>query len=132
MTAEAGFLGFLLLTLALLAAVVATGLRARRRWHLSFVACTLAALGTTIYYAKQMGAHYDIRAAGWITPVHLALAKLTTLAYLAPLTTGALTLRDPRWRPRHRRLAFTVLFLTVMTAVTGTWMLLASPHRPAS
>ena len=126
MTAERGFALFLALTLSLLAAVVWTGLRARRRVHIPCVAATLAALGITIYFAERMGAHYDLPAAGWITPVHLLLAKLTTLAYLAPLTSGVLTIRDARWRPRHRRCAFVVLGMTVATAVTGTWMLLAA------
>jgi hypothetical protein len=132
MTAEAGFVACLALTLILLAAVVATGLRARRRIHLPCVAATLAALGATIHFAERMGAHYDLDSAGWVTPVHLGLAKLTVLAYLAPLVTGALTLRDPSWRPRHRRCAFVVLALTLATAVTGTWMLLAAARLPAA
>jgi hypothetical protein len=131
MTAERGFVAFLALTLVLLAAVVWSGLGARRRIHLPCVAATLAALGLTIWFAEQMGEHYDLAAAGAITPVHLFLAKLTTLAYLAPLVTGVLTLRNPAWRPRHRVCAFVVLALTVVTAVTGTWMLLAAERLPA-
>lgn len=130
MTPERGFVAFLLLTLVLLAAVVRTGLCARRRMHLACVAATVVALGATIYFAEKMGALYDLTAAGWITPVHLALAKATTLAYLAPLATGMRTLRDPTWRRRHRLCAFAVLGLTVATAVTGTWMLLASERLP--
>lgn len=130
MTAEGGFVACLALTLVLLGAVVWTGLRARRRLHLPCVAATLAALASTIYFAVEMGAHYDLAAAGLITPVHLWLAKGTTLAYLAPLVTGVRTLRDPRWRRRHRLCAFVVLALTVATAVTGTWMLLAAERVP--
>jgi hypothetical protein len=125
-TAEVGFVGFLVATLGLLAAVVWSGLRARRRVHVTCVIATLVSLGTTIVFAERMGHHYDLESAGRITPVHLFLAKLTTFAYLAPLATGWLTTRDPRWRPRHRVCAFVVLALTVSTAVTGTWMLLAS------
>src|SRR5262245_23658731 len=132
MTAERGFVVFLVLTLVLLAAVVRTGLREQRRWHLGCVAATLAALGITIYFAEKMGAHYDLAGAGLITPVHLWLAKGTTLAYLAPLATGALTIRDSRWRPRHRLCAFVVLGLTVATAITGTWMLLAAERLPST
>jgi len=130
MTPERGFVAFLALTLVLLTAVVWTGLRARRRVHLPCVAATLATLGATIWYAEQMGDLYDLASAGLITPVHLWLAKSTTLLYLAPLVTGILTIRDARWRPRHRVAAFTVLALTVATAVTGTWMLLASERLP--
>lgn len=126
MSAERGFVVFLALTLVLLAAVVWTGLRARRRLHVPCVAATLVALATTIYFAEKVGEHYDLASAGLITPVHLWLAKLTTLAYLAPLATGALTIRDATWRPRHRVCAFVVLGMTVATAVTGTWMLLAA------
>ncbi len=132
MTAERGFVVCLALTLVLLAAVVWTGLRARRRLHLPCVAATLAVLGTTIYFAEQMGEHYDLASAGLITPVHLWLAKLTTLAYLAPLATGALTIRSATWRPRHRVCAFVVLAMTVATAVTGTWMLLAAERLPVA
>lgn len=128
MSPELRFLLFLGLTLALLGVVVATGLRARRRVHLSAVALAVLSLGTTIFFAERMGRHYDLAAAGAITPIHLAIAKGTTLAYLAPLVTGILTLRDARWRPRHRVAAFLVLTLTVATAVTGTWMVLAAPR----
>jgi len=126
MSPEWGFVGFLALTLLLLGAVVATGLAARRRPHLTFVVLAVASLGVTIFFAERMGDHYDLDSAGWITPFHLWLAKATTLAYLLPLITGILTWRDARWKPRHRGVAFLILGLTVATAVTGTWMLLAS------
>ena len=132
MSAERGFIAFLVLTLVLLAAVVKTGLAARRKVHIPCVALTLAALGTTIYFAEKMGAHYDLRSAGLITPVHLTIAKLTTLAYLAPLATGLLTLRNAAWRPRHRVCAFAVLAMTVLTAITGTWMVLAAERLPTA
>ena len=131
MTAELGFVLALLSTPGLLGLVVATGLRARRRLHLTFVASAVAALAITIVCAVRMGKHYDLAAAGWITPVHLWLAKLTTLAYLAPVVTGVLTIRDQTWRPKHRVCAFLVLALTVATAITGTWMLLAAERLPA-
>jgi len=130
MTAELGFVGFLALTLVLLGVVVATGLRALRRIHVTCVALALAALATTIYYAVKMGEHYDLASAGVITPIHLNLTKITTLAYLAPLVTGWMTTRNPARRPWHRRCAFVVLALTVATAVTGTWMVLASDRLP--
>jgi cytosine/uracil/thiamine/allantoin permease len=131
MTPERGFVLFLVLTLALLGAVVATGYAERRRTHIACVALTLAALGTTIWFAERMGEHYDLATAGAITPVHLWLAKVTTLAYLAPIATGVLTIRDDRWKTWHRRCAFAVLGLTVATAITGTWMVLAAERLPA-
>lgn len=126
MTATAGFVVFLLVTLLLLGAVVATGFAARRRLHLTLVVSAVASLGVTIFYAEQLGLEYDLEAAGWITPVHLTLAKLTTLAYLLPIATGIAVLRNARHRPLHRKIAYLVLSLTVLTAITGTWMILAS------
>jgi len=52
---------------------------------------------------------------------------VTTVAYLLPIVTGALTLRRPARIVWHRRAAYLVLALTVVTAVTGTWMLVAAP-----
>jgi heme A synthase len=125
-TATVGFVLFLLVTLALLGGVVATGLAAKRRLHLPLVVLAVASLGVTIFYAEQLGREYDLEAAGWITPVHLTLAKITTLAYLLPIATGIATIRDGKRRPMHRKVAFAVLALTVLTAATGTWMILAS------
>lgn len=127
MSAEQGFLAFLVLTLACLGVVVVTGLKARRKAHLAAVVSAVVCLGITIYFAEKMGDHYDLESAGAITPVHLFIAKACTLAYLGPVITGILTWRDAaRYRRLHRTLAFTVLGLTVATAVTGTWMVLAS------
>ena len=131
MTPERGFVLFLLLTIALLVVVVATGLRRARKLHLVCVAATLAALALSIHFAKGMGEHYDLASAGAITDVHLLLAKLATGCYLLPITTGILTLRAARWRPWHRRAAFLVLGLTLLSAATGTWMLLAAERLPA-
>lgn len=120
------FLLFLLLTVALLVAVVVTGLTARVRPHLVLVALTVAALGITIYYAVQLGGLYDLESAGRITPVHLALAKLTTVSYLAPLVTGLMTLRNRAHKRLHFRWVLVVLALTAASACTGAWMLLAA------
>ena len=109
MSPEVGFVSMLLVTLAFLGAVVATGLRAQRKRHLVLVAGAVASLGVTIYYAEKLGGLYDLEAAGAITPVHLAMAKLTTLSYLLPIVTGIRTIRNPRTRPLHRKVAFVVL-----------------------
>jgi hypothetical protein len=126
MSPAVGFVGFLTLTLALLGGVFLTGFRAQRRVHLTLVVAVLIALGATIWHAEELGELYDLEAAGTIYPVHLALAKTATLAYALPLATGAATLRRPALRRWHRRAAFTVLALTFVTAITGTWMLLAA------
>lgn len=126
MTATVGFVVFLFVTLGFLGGVVVTGMKAKRRLHIPLVVLAVASLGVTIFYAEQLGREYDLESAGWITPVHIALAKITTLGYLLPIATGIATLRDGRRRPLHRKFAFLILALTVVTAVTGTSMVLLS------
>lgn len=121
-----GFVAFLLLTVLLLAGVVVTGFAAKRRVHLTLVAATIVSLGATIFFAEALGRLYDLKAAGTIYPVHLTLAKITTLAYLLPILSGWRTILKPTFRPWHRRAAFLILALTLTTFVTGTWMLLAA------
>lgn len=120
------FAAALVVTVGLLGAVVVTGLRAARRAHLTLVACTVVSLAVTIYFAEKLGELYDLDAAGWITPVHLALAKVATLSYLAPIVTGVMTIRDARHRRMHGKVALTIVALTVLTAITGTWMVCAA------
>jgi hypothetical protein len=123
-----GLVLFLIITLALLGAVVVTGLAARRRVHLFCVTGALVFLGVTIYYAEKLGDLYDLKSAGVITPIHLAVAKTTVLAYLLPVITGIRTIRNPSRKPTHRKVAFLVLGLTLITALTGTAMvLMATP-----
>jgi hypothetical protein len=126
LTATAGFVAALFVTLGFLGAAVATGLRAKRRWHLASVGGAVASLGVTIVFALEVGELYDLESAGLITPIHLTLARVTTVCYLLPAASGAWTIRDPRRRSLHRRLAYFVLAMTVVTAITGTWMLLAA------
>jgi hypothetical protein len=131
MTAASRFVLSLLLTIAFLGFVVVTGRRAQRRAHLTFVALALLALGVTIWCAVELGDHFDLDSAGFVTPMHLGLAKFTTLAYVAPLVLGFLTTRDRKWFSWHRRAAYAVLLLTLLTTITGTWMLLAAERLPA-
>jgi len=121
-----GLLTFLGLTLLLLGGVVATGYAARRRRHIALVVLAMGSLVTTIWFAEKLGTTYDLEAAGWIYPVHLCLAKTTTACYLLPLVLGPLTIRKPELLPWHRRAAYLALGLTGVSAVTGTWMLLAA------
>ena len=124
-----GFVGFFALTLVLLVAVVATGLLAQRRRHVPLVVLAAVSLGVTIYYAEQLGELYDLEAAGVITPIHLFIAKVATAAYLLPLISGPMTIKDPTRLPLHRMAAFLVVVLTVLAACTGlTMVLLAEPY----
>lgn len=124
------FSSLLVLTVVLLALVVLTGLRAQRKRHLTLVASTLVALAATIWAAIVLGEQYDLEAAGWITPVHLGLARVSTASFLLPAATGLLTLRDGRVRPWHRWAAFIAVGLTLAAAVTGVWMILGAERLP--
>jgi hypothetical protein len=132
MDATTGFLAFLGLTLVALAATVATGLKARVRVHMGCVVASVVFLGVTIWFAEKLGAEYDLETAGWVTPVHLALAKLATLSYLLPIASGWATLRDRRRRRAHLVLALLTLLLTVAAAGTGTAMILVAEPLPAA
>jgi heme A synthase len=126
----AGFLTFLALTVVWLGFVVWTGFTKRFPLHILFVLLALASLAGAIRFALSLGELYDLEAAGWITPFHLTLAKVTTALYLLPIATGIATWRDRRRRTWHRPAAFLVLGLTLLSTLTGAAMLLASPPMP--
>lgn len=121
-----GFILFLAATLALLGSAVLMGMRARRHAHVKLVAATLVSLAVTIYFAERLGELYDLETAGRITPIHLALAKTTVVAYLLPIVTGVLTWRDISRKRLHRIFAWSVIALTVATAATGIMMVVWS------
>lgn len=129
MSPGAGFVVWFSVTLTFLSLVVWTGLRARRAFHLSFVACAVGSLWVTVLYAYDLGKVYDLPAAGWITPFHLTLAKVNTACLLLPVITGVRTLFVPATLRWHRRVAFAVLGMTLVTAATGGLMLYLSPPR---
>lgn len=116
------------ITVLLLGVVVATGLKARLRVHIPTVAAVVISLGFTIYFAEQLGRFYDLEAAGPITPIHLALAKVTVGAYLLPIVTGILTLRNRAHKRLHLSAAMIVLTFTALTAVTGCLMVYWAPR----
>jgi len=121
-----GFLLFLGVTLVCLAGAVVTGRAARRKIHFRWVATAVVCLGVTIYYAERLGELYDLESAGWIYPFHLLNAYVTTASYLVVIGSGFATIKRSSRRKTHGRIAYSVLVLTVMTAVTGTWMMLAA------
>jgi hypothetical protein len=127
LSAVSGFSLCLAATLVFLGCAVTTGLKARRRLHITSVACAVTMLALSIYFALKLGQLYDIQAAGVITPIHLMLARVTTASYLLPIATGLRTIFVPRTRTLHRKVALLVLSMTVLTAITGTIMLCLSP-----
>ncbi len=126
MTAAQGFSTFLALTVLVLVAVVLTGLKHKRKAHFVLVACAFVLLGVTIYYAERLGEDFDLKSAGAITPIHLFLAKVTVLAYLLPLITGFMTVRNASRRSLHGKVAIFVLTMTGLTFVTGLMMIMSA------
>ncbi|MBL8858080.1 MAG: hypothetical protein JNL28_06235 [Planctomycetes bacterium] len=124
-----GFTLSFALTLVLLATVVVTGRRALRRVHIACVVCTLLSLAFTIREAYALGRVYDVYSAGMIAPIHLTLAKINTIAFLAPIITGIRTLFVPSTRRLHARVAYAVVTLTVVCAITGFVMILLADPR---
>ena len=122
---------FITVTLLLTAAYFGrTAARApeRRKIHVIFVLLTAGALAWTIKVAYDVGALYDLASAGWITPVHLAIAKVATGFLVFPIVAGILAWRDGKQRRAHAFLAWCAMVLIVLAAVTGTIMiLLAQP-----
>jgi len=126
MTAFQGFAAFLVLTVVCLALVVLTGMKHKRKPHYILVGCAVALLGITVYYAEKLGHDYDLSTAGMITPIHLALAKFTVVAYLLPVISGFMTIRDARHKKVHFKIAMFILFMTGITFATGLMMVMAS------
>ena len=127
MSISARFVTSLICTVLLLFAVLSTGRAGRRRTHIALVASMLVSLTVTILFAIKLGTLYDLESAGWITPLHLTLAKICVVAYLAPLTTGWITYRgNEKMRGLHARVAYAVFALTVITLFTGVAMILMS------
>lgn len=131
MGAFESFFGFLGLTVVLLLGAAWTGHQHKRGAHVALVVLAVAGLGASIYYALQLGKLYDLDAAGWITPFHLTLARVTTVLFLVPIALGILTWRRMSWRRLHGRMGLLVVALTVVTAITGAIMLYLSEPLPA-
>lgn len=126
-----GFVTCLLVTVAFLAAAAWTGRLRRIRAHVFMVGCSLASLATAIVFALRVGEIYDLEAAGAITPIHLNLARLTTVVYLWPLVTGPLAAKGKVSARVHHAGAYVALGMTVAATVTGVMMLLgAEPIEP--
>ena len=109
MSLEQRFAASVVLTVLFLVLVVVTGLKGRRRTHVSLVVVAFGLLASSIYYAERMGALYDLESAGVITPIHLTLAKITVIAFLFPVVTGVRTWRNPAVKSLHRRVAILAL-----------------------
>lgn len=115
------------LTALFLVVVVITGLRGKITVHIPCVLATFVSLATAIVFALKLGELYDLPAAGWITPLHLSIAKLATVSFVLPVITGIRTLKSRDHRRAHRIAALVALGLTATALVTGTLMLLRAP-----
>ncbi|MEM9799744.1 MAG: hypothetical protein AAGA20_05410 [Planctomycetota bacterium] len=130
MTPEAGFLTALLTTVALLVGAAVMGRSRRIRAHVAFVVCAVASLAVAIACALRLGQLYDLEAAGVITPIHLTIARITTLIYLWPLVTGPLAARGRVPKRVHHAGAYLALGMTLLATATGVLMLLGAERLP--
>jgi hypothetical protein len=122
-----GFVTAVAVTVLFLVVVVVTGLRGRISLHIPCVLATLVSLSLSIALAIRLEPYYDLKAAGVITPIHLAVAKLAAASYVLPIITGIRTLRSREHRRAHFWCAMLVLALTATASITGTLMLLWAP-----
>ena len=99
----------------------------KRRLHLFLVGITVAFLVVTIALALELGESYDLDAAGWITPIHMSLARAATASLLLPVVTGVQVLRTGRVGRAHRAAALTSFTLIALAAATGFWMVYQAP-----
>lgn len=134
MSPLASFMGWFFATVALLLVAAwygrtAAGRPSRRKLHVLFVLLVAASLGWTIKVAYELGAHYDLASAGWITPVHLAIAKVATGFLVFPIVAGLLAWKDGRKRRAHAFLAWCAMVLIVLAAATGTAMILMAEPK---
>ena len=126
-----GFLTALLVTVAFLVGAAITGRLRRIKHHVALVACAVISLGIAIVFALRVGEVYDLEAAGVITPIHLNLARFTTVMYLWPLLTGPLAAMGKISPKVHRVGAYVALGLTLAATITGVLMLLGAEPIPA-
>ena len=129
MNPSVGFITFLLVTLVCLGFAVVTGRAAKRKKHLCWVSGAVLGLLVSIYYAMRLGDLYDLESAGWIYYFHLLIARVSTASYLVVICSGIATIRQASRRKTHGRIAYSVLSLTVLAAITGVWMLFAATPR---
>lgn len=131
------FLASLLVTVALLGAVLATGLRRRRGAHYACVAAFFASLGVTIWRAEVMGASNGglrFEAAATAQLLHRIAVALTFVLVPVLLVTGVRLARAPQAaqaarRVLHRRVAMAFIAGVVASALLGsvmTWQAVAA------
>lgn len=125
------FIVSLTVTVLALAAVVVTGVKARRSAHYVFVTLTLASLGWAIGEARLVGDGlvFDGAAAS-VKTVHFVAVAATFLLLPLMVVSGVRLHRVecPVRRLQHKRLAWAFLVAVIVTCVLGTAMtMLATP-----
>lgn len=131
------FLASLLVTVALLGAVIATGLRRRRGAHYACVAAFFGSLGVTIWRAEVLGAsggglHFEAAATAQL--LHRIAVALTFALVPALLATGVRLARaapdaEPGRRRLHKRVAVAFVAGVLASATLGsvmTWQAIAA------
>ena len=118
----------LVVTLALLAALVTTGLMHERRLHLIVFFPTAASLLWAVYLAEKLGQEY--RFSPTLLAVHLPIAISTVIVLVPTIATGILRWNRPARVKPHRYCVIVFLTLAVLALGTGL-LLLLGPHEPA-
>jgi hypothetical protein len=110
----------LLVTVGMLVAAMATGLRRRRRLHLWLGPLTLVMLVVTVLATEQLVRRYDFPAE--VKAIHLPCAKAGGLLALPVLLTGLWLWRSERGRVWHRIAVWLWLCSVLIATGTGIWM----------
>ena len=116
----------IMVTLALLAALVTTGLMRERRLHLIVFFPTTASLLSAIYLAEKLGQAH--RFSPTLLSVHLPIAISTVVVLLPTIATGILRWNKPSYVRPHRYCVIAFLALAVLALGTGL-LLLLGPHQ---
>lgn len=123
-------IGCVALTALVIAEVVRSGLRGRRRRHFVGIAIALAMLVTTILVAESVGRHFTFDPL--VQRVHFTFAYSTILCLAGVIVAGVWRLRRAAARLPHRVAVGIFLFVLVGAVGTGGWMMSTGVSRVES
>jgi hypothetical protein len=110
----------LVVTVALIATALVSGLRGGRRLHLVCGPAAIVMLSVTIVLTEQLVRQYDFPAD--VREIHLPCAKAGGLLAVPVVLTGVWLWRSPRARNWHRVAVWVWLAGVLVATATGIWM----------
>ncbi len=127
--------GWALLTVVALVATVATGVRGARGAHYTCVVVTLVALAVAIRFAGEVGSELEFHGLAataktihfWVVPLDFLL--LPVVAFSGIRLARSAPGDEPTRRAFHRKAAWTLVTLLVITVILGTTMTLSATPR---